>query len=103
MRVVYAGRLERATRLLDEAGVSYVRPRGGFYLLVDVSPSNLSSSDFASALLDEHGVAVVPGSAFGAGAEGLVRVSLCSAEDRLDKGLARLAAAVKEDGGADAR
>jgi aspartate aminotransferase/aminotransferase len=103
MRVVYAGRLERATRLLDEAGVSYVRPQGGFYLLVDVSPSNLSSSDFATALLDEHGVAVVPGSAFGAGAEGLVRVSLCSAEDRLDEGLARLAAAVKEDGGADAR
>jgi aspartate/methionine/tyrosine aminotransferase len=97
MRAAYVGRLERATRLLDEAGVGYMRPQGGLYLLVDVSPSGLSSRDFALSLLDEHGVAVVPGSAFGPGAEGLVRVSLCVAEDRLEDGLTRLAAAVKEE------
>jgi len=103
MRSAYAARLERATRLLDGAGIGYMRPQGGLYLLVDVSPSGLSSRDFALSLLDEHGVAVVPGSAFGPGAEGLVRVSLCVAQERLDEGLARLAAAVKEDVGAHAQ
>src|SRR5262249_44761880 len=97
MLAAYAGRLERAMKLPAGAGVGYVRPPGGLFLLVDVAPSGLSSRDFALSLLDEHGVAVVPGSAFGPGAEGLVRVSLCVAEDRLDEGLARLAAAVKED------
>jgi aspartate/methionine/tyrosine aminotransferase len=97
MRAAYESRLERATKLLDEAGVGYVRPQGGLYLLVDVAPSGRSSRDFALSLLDEHGVAVVPGSAFGPGAEGLGRVSLGVAQDRLDEGLARLAAAVKEE------
>ena len=94
MRAAYRRRLELATSLLDELQVPYVRPAGAFYLLVDVAAAGVDSRTFALALLDEHGVAVVPGSAFGAGAEGLVRVSLCVAEDAISEGLQRLGSAL---------
>jgi aspartate/methionine/tyrosine aminotransferase len=41
-------------------------------------------------------VAVVPGTAFGAGGAGLVRVSLAAAREAIEEGLARLAAALAE-------
>ena len=94
MRAAYRRRLELATSLLDELHVPYVRPAGAFYLLVDVAAAGVDSRTFALALLDEHGVAVVPGSAFGAGAEGLVRVSLCVADDAISEGLQRLGRAL---------
>lgn len=95
MRSVYERRLGAATRLLDEAAVSYVRPQGAFYLLVDIACSGLDSRTFALSLLDDYGVAVVPGSAFGLGAEGLVRVSLCVADDAIEEGLSRLVRSLK--------
>ena len=48
------------------------------------------STTFAHATLAERGVAVVPGTAFGARGEGMVRISLCVDDDLLDRGLARL-------------
>jgi aspartate aminotransferase len=58
------------------AGVSY--PQGGFYLYPDLAPLQrfATSTDLASALLDRHGVGVLPGSAFGDAAGSLrVRVA----------------------------
>ena len=78
----------------SEAGVAYVRPRGAFYLMADVSPAG-ESLPFARRLLEEERVSVVPGSAFGAGGEGWVRLSLCVAPETLTAGVARLAAAVR--------
>jgi aspartate/methionine/tyrosine aminotransferase len=97
MREAYRERRDIATALLDEAGVGYVRPRGAFYLMADVSPAG-GSLPFAKRLLQEEHVSVVPGSAFGPGGEGWVRVSLCVDPDVLREGLVRLAAAVDRSG-----
>jgi aspartate/methionine/tyrosine aminotransferase len=94
MREAYRARRDAAVALLDAAGVGYVRPGGAFYLMVDVSAAGLSSAEFAERLLVERHVAVVPGSAFGAGGEGLVRVSLAASSDAVETGLGRLAEAV---------
>lgn len=94
MRDSYRDRRDLALRLLDEAGVGYVRPRGAFYLMVDVSPAG-GSMDFARRLLIEEKVATVPGAAFGKGGEGMVRVSLATAPDALEHGLTRLTAMVR--------
>jgi aspartate/methionine/tyrosine aminotransferase len=94
MRDSYRERRDLALALLDEAGVGYVRPRGAFYLMVDTSPAG-ASMDFARRLLLEEKVATVPGSAFGPGGEGMVRVSLATARDALERGLTRLAATVR--------
>jgi aspartate aminotransferase/aminotransferase len=94
MRDSYRERRDLALALLDEAGVGYVRPRGAFYLMVDTSPAG-ASMDFARRLLLEEKVATVPGSAFGPGGEGMVRVSLATARDALERGLTRLAATLR--------
>ena len=51
---------------------------------------------FALDLLDRHGVSVAPGSVFGPGGEGYVRISLAADRDRITEGLRRLAAACRE-------
>ena len=94
MRDAYRERRDLATAVLDEAGVAYVRPRGAFYLMADVSPAGESLS-FAKRLLQEAHVSVVPGSAFGPSGEGWVRVSLCVDPEVLAEGLTRLAGVLR--------
>lgn len=84
MRAAFRERLEAATAALDAASVPYAKPHGAFYVLIGVGTS---STEFASQLLDEQGVAVVPGSAFGSAGEGMVRVSACVAEETLVEGV----------------
>lgn len=93
MREAYRERRALAMGVLDAAGVRYIRPRGAFYLMVDVSPVG-DSHTFARKLLQEHYVSVVPGNAFGANGEGWVRLSLCVDADVLREGVTRLANAV---------
>jgi aspartate/methionine/tyrosine aminotransferase len=97
MRDAYRARLATVTSSLDEAGVPYAAPRGAFYVLVGIRSSGRSSADFAAHLLDEHGVAVVPGSAFGAEGEGTVRISACVAAETLADGVARLVGALRSE------
>jgi aspartate aminotransferase len=54
-------RRDAALAILAAAGACYVQPDGAFYLYVDVGGDGTA---FATRLLDEQGVAVVPGSAF---------------------------------------
>lgn len=92
MREAYRRRRDAALRVLDAAGASYVKPRGAFYLMLDVSGAPGTSTDFALSLLRSRHVAVVPGEAFGAGGSGMVRVSLAAAEEQIERGLGLLLA-----------
>ena len=70
-------------------------PEGAFYVFIDVSSAFGktseggkiigNSTDFATALLEERGVAVVTGSAFGA--DDYVRISYAISEEALKKGI----------------
>jgi LL-diaminopimelate aminotransferase len=53
-------------------------------------PPGLSSADFALNVLESTGVVFTPGSAFGEGGEGYVRISLIADCDRLGEALQRL-------------
>lgn len=89
-RDAYRTRRDAACRFLDEQGVSYLRPQGSFYLWADVSGLTDSVSSFArAAVVDKH-VAVAPGTAFGAGGEGYVRISLATEYNELLEGMRRL-------------
>ncbi|HEX6987875.1 MAG TPA: pyridoxal phosphate-dependent aminotransferase [Bacillota bacterium] len=90
MRRAYRGRRDQAVELLRRRGRWRYSPQGAFYLMVDIRDTGLSSTRFALTLLDEASVAVAPGSAFGAGGEGFVRVSLASPEQAVLTGLERL-------------
>lgn len=60
---------------LDEMRIPYVRPKGAFYVFPDISRFGYSSQGFSDLLFSRAGVAVVPGSAFGPGGEGHVRIA----------------------------
>ena len=87
----YAERCRRATALLDSQGIGYVEPGGSFFVMVDIRDSGLDSWSFATRLVEQHRVVVVPGLAFGQGGEGFVRVSLAAEPEAILEGLARVA------------
>lgn len=91
----YHERRDAAVRLLGARKVPCVRPDGAFYLMVDVWAATRDSAAFAVRLLAQRRVAVSPGSAFGAGAGGMVRVPLASRRSGLLGGLERLAELVQ--------
>jgi aspartate/methionine/tyrosine aminotransferase len=93
MREAYRERRDAAVALLSAAGVPVLVPAGAFYLWIDITRSGRSSREFAFSLIEERGVAVSPGTAFGAEGEGFVRVSMASELDALLEGTRRLVAA----------
>jgi aminotransferase len=65
-------------------------PRGAFYAFPSIANTGLSEDDFAQRLLEEERVAVVPGTAFGAGGEGFVRCSYATAYEKIEEALNRI-------------
>jgi aspartate aminotransferase len=95
-RAHYRENIAAATSLLDRMGIEYLRPRGTFYLWVNVAhASGGDVADWAERFLLEHRVAVAPGSAFGRSGEGWIRVSLAANRAELLEGLGRLPAAAE--------
>ena len=91
MRRDYAARLQQVVNAL--AGVPRVRvlsPEGGFFAMVDIRETGLTSNTVRLRLLEEHGVVVAHGAAYGEGGEGTLRVSFASGGDNLARGLERL-------------
>ncbi len=74
---------------LGELGWSIPKPNATMYLWVPCPPG-VGSTDFALSVLQNTGVVVTPGNAFGAGGEGYVRISLIADCDRLGEALRRL-------------
>jgi aspartate aminotransferase len=88
----YRRRRDTVVDRLTGLGLSAFRPGGAFYTWVDVSATGLGAREFALRLLGEERVAVAPGTAFGPGGEGHVRLSLAASEADLAEGATRLAA-----------
>jgi aspartate aminotransferase len=75
-------------RLSSIDRLTVVKPKGAFYVLVNISKLGLSSTNFADRLLSKHQVAVVPGVAFGN--DSTIRLSYATSMDVIKKGLDRL-------------
>ncbi|MBC7970623.1 MAG: aspartate aminotransferase [Verrucomicrobia bacterium] len=73
---------------LAELGWTVPKPSATMYLWV-ACPPGIGSTDFALSVLQETGVVVTPGNAFGSGGEGYVRISLIAECDRLGEALRR--------------
>ncbi|WP_227380392.1 pyridoxal phosphate-dependent aminotransferase [Haladaptatus halobius] len=85
-------------RLDEIPGVSCATPEGAFYAFVDVSSLDASSLEIAKELLYEWGVVTTPGSGFGSVGEGFLRLSFANGLERLEVGLDRFEAFVREGG-----
>lgn len=75
-----------------EMGVECFEPFGAFYVFPSIQKFNMSSDEFATRLLNEQKLAVVPGTAFGKCGEGFVRISYAYSIDNLKVGLSRIKA-----------
>lgn len=76
-------------RLAALPGVALARPAGAFYSFFRIEGMT-DSLAFAERLLDETGVGLAPGSAFGPGGEGHLRLCFASSPDRLSEALDRI-------------
>jgi aspartate aminotransferase len=71
-------------------GVRCARPQGAFYAFPNVTGTGMDEHELADRLLTEAGVAVLPGTAFGAAGKGFIRLAYTQSEDELKKGLDRI-------------
>lgn len=78
-----------ADRLQNETGLIVQKPDAGMFAMVDVSSTGMDGDAYAWSLLDA-GVAVMPGSAFGEGLRGWVRLALTINDDDLARALDRI-------------
>ena len=91
MRRQYSDR--RALVLNTLGGLPRVRPltpEGGFFAMVDARETGIPANEIRKRLLNDHGVVVAHGSAYGPGGEGTLRVSFGSGGHNLERGLERL-------------
>ena len=89
MRKAFAGRAEEAAKLMNEIdGLSVRKPEGAFYLFVNIKDISDDSIEFCKELLQEAGVAVVPGIGFGS--EGYFRFSFATDITTIREGIRRI-------------
>jgi aspartate aminotransferase len=84
-------------RLIAMPGVTCVKPMGAFYMLPNIARCGMDSATFAERLLEEEGVALVPGVAFGADTN--VRLSYACSIQNIEEGMDRMAAFVRRHQG----
>ena len=84
---------ERRTFIMEQLdqceNLSYIKPHGAFYIMVDVSKTGFNGQEFADKLLD-YGVAVVPASGFGKDFIDFVRISFASSKENIEEAFVRI-------------
>lgn len=92
MRESYQRRRDFLVRRLREIGLRCHLPQATFYTFPDVRPLGMDGRTFAERLLNEGGVAVVPGTAFGEEAEarGFVRASFSTQYQKIEEACERM-------------
>jgi aspartate aminotransferase len=68
-------------------GLSCCKPQGAFYVFPNIKKTGLTSNQAASLILEKAGVALLPGSAFGANGEGYLRLSYATSLENIQRGL----------------
>jgi aspartate/methionine/tyrosine aminotransferase len=72
-------------------GVDCPEPRGAFYAFPSIKGTGKTSAELCELLLEEAGIAVVPGNAFGDAGDGHIRFSYAASDDDLREGVSRMA------------
>ena len=89
MTDVYARRRDLVCSALAEIGVDITPPLATIYVWAPV-PDGHTSASFCELVLEESGVVVSPGGAYGPNGEGFFRISLTIDDDRLTEAVGRL-------------
>ena len=90
MREAYDQRRRFLIDAFKKMGIDCFTPYGAFYVFPNIKKFGLTSEEFATKLLHEEKVVVVPGTAFGDCGEGFLRISYAYSIDDLKKALTRI-------------
>ena len=90
MREEYDRRRRLLLHEFQEMGLPCFEPFGAFYAFPSIRDTGMSSEEFATRLLKEERLAVVPGTAFGDCGEGYIRISYAYSMEDLKRALERL-------------
>lgn len=93
MRAAYARRRALVSRLARELGSGRVRvvpPQGAFYFFLDMRALGMSSVEMCERLLEEAGVGLVPGAAFGRCGEGFIRMTIAASDENVEAGFRKI-------------
>lgn len=95
MRESYNQRRRYVLSRLNDMGLTCFEPEGAFYVFPSIKRFGIRSEEFATRLLMEEKVAVVPGTAFGDSGEGYLRISYAYSINQLKEALGRIENFVK--------
>ncbi len=90
MREEYNGRRRYLLHRFKEMGLECFEPFGAFYMFPCIKEFGMTSDEFATKLLKDQKVAVVPGTAFGDCGEGFIRISYAYSLSNLKEALGRI-------------
>ena len=93
MRAGYAHRRETVLRIaheLESDKVLVIPPQGAFYFFLDLRPLKMSSLEICEKILEEAGVGLVPGSAFGEQGEGFARLCIAASDEDVENGFRKI-------------
>jgi aspartate/methionine/tyrosine aminotransferase len=93
MRAAYARRRDlvlRIARELESEKILVTPPQGAFYFFLDFRPLKMASLEICERLLEEAGVGLVPGSAFGEQGEGFVRMTIAASDEDVEAGFRKI-------------
>lgn len=93
MRAAYARRRDlvlKIARELESDRVLVTPPMGAFYFFLDFRPLKMTSSEICERILEEVGVGLVPGSAFGAQGEGFARMTIAASDEDVEVGFRKI-------------
>ena len=94
MRIEFKKRRDEAVKLFNDIdGLSVIKPDGAFYLFVNIKEISNDSLQFCKDLLEQTGVAVVPGVGFGS--DGYIRFSFATDMQSIKEGIRRIEGFVK--------
>ncbi|MBR7927498.1 aminotransferase class I/II-fold pyridoxal phosphate-dependent enzyme [Aerococcaceae bacterium zg-ZUI334] len=96
MRESYNQRRRFLLSELDRLGIPCFEPLGAFYIFPNISQFGMTSEEFATRLIMEKRVAVVPGTAFGKSGEGFVRISYAYSINELKAAIERIEQFIEE-------
>lgn len=93
MRTAYSRRRDlvlRIARELESDRVIAIPPQGAFYFFLDLRALRMSSVEMCERILEEEGVGLVPGSAFGEQGEGFIRMTIAASDEDVEAGFRKI-------------
>ena len=99
MKEQYNFRRTYVTGRLRQMNIPCFEPEGAFYVFPCIKGYGMTSEQFCERLMNERGVAIVPGSAFGEGSEGFARISYAYSIEHLEEALNRMEAFLRDIAG----